>query len=236
MPIYQLHRQPVFPDPRLADPSGLLGVGGDLTPERLLEAYRTGIFPWYSQGQPILWWSPDPRMVLFVDELKVGRSLRKRLRQRPFRLTMDTAFDDVVDACSSVPRPGQDGTWITPAIRDGYHALHELGHAHSVEAWDADDTLVGGLYGVAVGRTFAGESMFAAADDASKVAFVALVRQLKRWGTPLVDCQMHTPHLERFGAREIPRDDFLSRLETLTTAPMHIGPWQFDGDPYSEVD
>jgi leucyl/phenylalanyl-tRNA--protein transferase len=235
MPIYQLPPQPIFPDPRLADPSGLLGVGGDLSPERLLEAYRTGIFPWYSVGQPILWWSPDPRMVLPVAELRVGRSLRKRMRQRPYRLSMDLAFDEVVTACSTAPRPGQDGTWITPEIREGYRALHRLGHAHSVEAWDDEDRLVGGLYGVAVGRLFAGESMFATSADASKVAFVALVRQLDRWGFPLVDCQMHTPHLATFGAREVPRDAFLAELRVLTRRSGRIGPWAFEGDPYTET-
>ena len=236
MPIYQLHRQPVFPDPRLADPSGLLGVGGDLSPERLILAYRSGIFPWYSEGQPILWWSPDPRMVLYLSEVRVGRSLRKRMRQRPYTLTMDTAFARVVDACSTAPRPGQNGTWITEEMRQAYVRLHELGHAHSVEAWSPEGELVGGLYGVTVGRMYAGESMFAHAADASKIAFVALLGQLARWGFPLVDCQMHTPHLARFGAREIPRADFLAELQPLTAMAPYTERWEFDRDPYSEFD
>jgi leucyl/phenylalanyl-tRNA---protein transferase len=215
-----------FPPPSLADPSGLLAAGGDLEPDRLLLAYRSGIFPWYSRG-PILWWSPDPRYVLFSAELTVGRSLAKRIRQQRYRITLDRSFEAVVDACARVPRPGQRGTWITPEMRRAYLHLHELGHAHSVEAWE-DDRLVGGLYGVAVGRLYAGESMFAHAPDASKVAFVHLVRQLTIWGFPLVDCQVHTEHLERFGARAIPRDEYLQRCRSLADEPGRDGPWAFD--------
>ena len=228
MPIFQLPSRHRFPDPRRADPSGLLAVGGDLSAERLLEAYRRGIFPWFGPDQPILWWSPDPRMVLPIAELHVGRSLRKRIRQQPYRITMDTAFAEVIRACAEVPRPGQDGTWITKEMEQAYVTLFEQGHAHSVEAWDADDRLVGGLYGVASGRMFYGESMFAKAPDASKIAFVKLVRQLEIWSFPLVDCQMHTDHLARFGAREIPRSAFLDACEQLAWLPGRPGPWSFD--------
>jgi len=219
----------VFPDPELAEPNGLLGVGGDLDPARVLLAYRIGIFPWYSEGQPVLWWSPDPRMVLPTAELKVRRSLGKRVRQRRFQITLDTAFEEVVDACRTVPRPGQEGTWITDDMVDAYVALHRLGHAHSVEAWQEGE-LVGGLYGVSVGDLYCGESMFARASDASKVAFVHLVRQLERWGMPLVDCQVYTDHLARFDAREIPRAEYLERIEPLVAAQRPPGRWSFDDD------
>ncbi len=225
--IFRIPDRHVFPDPRLADPSGLLGVGGDLDPRRIRLAYRMGIFPWYSEGQPILWWSPDPRLVLFPGDLVVPRSLRKRLRKAPYRLTMDTAFDEVVARCASVPRPGQAGTWITDAMREAYGDLHRLGDAHSVEAWEGE-ALVGGLYGVVVGAAFCGESMFAVAPDASKIAFATLVRQLERWGCPLVDCQVHTEHLARFGAVEIPREAFLRRLDEASRGHLPPAPWRFD--------
>lgn len=215
-----------FPDPALADPSGLLAFGGDLEPDRLLLAYRSGIFPWYSEP-PILWWSPDPRYVLFADDLDVPRSLAKRIRQQRYRITLDQAFTQVVARCANTPRPGQGGTWITSAMRQAYVRLHELGFAHSVEAW-ADGELVGGLYGVAVGRLYAGESMFASAPDASKIAFVHLVRQLAVWGFPVVDCQVHTEHLERFGARAISRVEYLDRCRGLVDLPARQGPWAFD--------
>jgi len=230
MPIYQLPSTPRFPDPRRADASGLLAVGGDLSAERLLTAYRMGIFPWFGPGQPILWWSPDPRMVLEVDRLHVGRSLRKRIRQQPYRITLDTAFHDVIVACASVPRPGQDGTWITQEMVRAYDTLHAQGHAHSAEAWDQEGRLVGGLYGVASGRMFFGESMFAKASDASKIAFVRLVQQLVAWGFPLIDCQMHTDHLARFGAHEISRQEFLRRCHELVNQPDRPGPWSFDNE------
>ena len=227
--IYRIPERHIFPDPEQAEPSGLLGVGGDLDPRRLLLAYQMGIFPWFSAGQPILWWSPDPRMVLDTAELRVQRSLAKRIRQQRYRITLDTSFEAVITACGEVPRPGQDGTWITDEMRDAYVSLHDLGFAHSVEAWKGDE-LVGGLYGVTIGGLYCGESMFAHAPDASKVAFVHLVRQLTRWGFPLVDCQIHTPHLERFGAREIPRAEYLERVEELVQRPHRAGPWSFDGD------
>ena len=210
----------------LREPNGLLAAGGDLSIERLLEAYRRGIFPWFSDGDPILWWSPDPRMVLFPAELKISRSLAKTLRRNRFRLTADRAFGEVIDACRA-PRPGQDGTWITGQMSAAYRRLHEAGHAHSVEAW-LDDELAGGLYGVALGRAFFGESMFARVTDASKVALVALVRQLARWRFGLIDCQMNTPHLASLGAREIPREDFARRLAGLVDYAPVPGPWRID--------
>jgi leucyl/phenylalanyl-tRNA---protein transferase len=226
--LFRIPDQHVFPDPSLSEPSGLLGVGGDLSVPRLLLAYRQGIFPWYSDGQPILWWSPDPRMVLRTDSLKVPRSLGKRIRQQRYRVTMDQAFSQVIRNCKSADRPGQAGTWLTQAMLDGYDALHAAGHAHSVEAWDADGSLVGGLYGVAIGQLYCGESMFAHAPDASKVAFVHLVRQLHQWGFPIVDCQVYTDHLDRFGATEVPRQEYLRTIQPLVAAPGKTGTWAFD--------
>lgn len=227
--IFRIPRQHIFPDPSLAEPTGLLGVGGDLDPERLLLAYRSGIFPWYSRGQPILWWSPDPRNVLYTSELSVPRSLAKRIRQRRFRITLDHAFEEVITSCGRIERPEQEGTWITSEMNRAYAQLHALGYAHSVEAWEGDE-LVGGLYGVAIGKLYAGESMFSLRPDASKVAFVHLARQLARWEYPLIDCQVHTAHLERFGAREIPRADYLEHCEALGKIPGRVGHWQFDED------
>ncbi|MEM6926864.1 MAG: leucyl/phenylalanyl-tRNA--protein transferase [Myxococcota bacterium] len=218
-----------FPHPSNADPNGLLGVGGDLSAERLELAYRSGIFPWYSDPQPILWWSPDPRMVLHSHELHVPRSLAKRIRQKRYEVRLDTAFAEVVEQCAIVRRAGQNSTWITEEMFDGYLALHDKGLAHSVEAWE-DGELVGGLYGVAVGRLFAGESMFARRPDASKIAFVHLVRQLTAWGYPLIDCQVHTRHLQRFGAREVRRAEYLARITGLVDQETRFGPWRFDPD------
>lgn len=230
MPIYQIPAQHIFPDPWLAEPSGLLGVGGDLHPDRLLLAYRKGIFPWYSEGYPICWHSPDPRYVLVPSELHVGRSLKKRMRRGDYEVRMDTAFEEVMRRCGEVPRPEQDGTWITEEMVAGYTGLFERGHAHSVEAW-RDGELVGGLYGVAVGGLFAGESMFALAPDASKVAFATFVPQLARWGFGLIDCQMETAHLSRFGARNISRAQYLRALAALSSQPDRPGPWRFDPAP-----
>jgi leucyl/phenylalanyl-tRNA---protein transferase len=227
--IFRIPRRHLFPDPGLADPSGLLAVGGDLDPDRLLLGYRSGIFPWYSEGQPILWWSPDPRFVLHSDRLVVGRSLAKRVRQQRFRITMDRAFEEVITRCGHLPRAGQDGTWITDEMRHAYVQLHAIGAAHSVEAW-LDDALVGGLYGVAIGRLVSGESMFAAEPDASKVAFVHFVRQLAKWGFPLIDCQVYTQHLARFGACDLARTDYLSLCGELASRPGRLGPWAFDDD------
>lgn len=224
---YWIPEDLVFPRPEWADASGLLGVGGDLRPERVMLAYAHGIFPWYSDGQPILWWSPDPRMVLYPPDLVIQRSLRKRIAQEPYRLTMDTAFEAVIDRCATVPRPMQDGTWITREMRDAYVELHRLGHAHSVEAWQGD-RLVGGLYGVALGSAFFGESMFAEAKDASKIAFVAFIRQLECWGCTVVDCQVYTEHLARFGAVEVPRSAFLRDIQTARHGTLPSGRWHFD--------
>ena len=198
----------------LREPNGLLGIGGDLSPARLLDAYRRGIFPWYSRGEPVLWWSPDPRMVLFPQALKISSSLRKRMKRRDYRITCDTAFRQVIAACAGIERPGQNGTWIVDDIVDAYCRLHDLGYAHSVETW-IDGELAGGLYGVAIGRMFYGESMFHRVGDASKIAFVHLVAQLQRAGFGMIDCQMKTAHLERFGAAEIPRQEFAGRLARL---------------------
>ena len=209
---------------------GPLAVGGDLRPDRLILAYSLGIFPWYGPGEPIQWHSPDPRMVLLADELKVGRSLRRSIRKARFRLTLDTAFEAVVDRCSRAPRPGQQGTWITDEMRAAYLELHERGLAHSAEAWDGD-RLAGGLYGVSLGRAFFGESMFAKVPEASKVAFVALTEQLLRWEIRLIDCQVYTEHLARFGAREWPRQEFLAALRESRQHATRVGRWHFDPPP-----
>jgi leucyl/phenylalanyl-tRNA--protein transferase len=210
----------------MIEPNGLLAAGGDLSPQRLLEAYRRGIFPWYSRGQPILWWSPDPRMVVFPEELKVSKSLAKRLKKNDFEVRTDTAFKEVMLACGSAPRDGQHGTWIVPEIVEAYCKLHELGYAHSVETW-MDGELVGGLYGVAIGKMFYGESMFHKATDASKIAFVHLVRWLHRQDFGMIDCQMHTPHLESLGGREIPRHEFEEILRRLINYPHSTRKWKF---------
>jgi len=202
----------------LDDPNGLLAAGDDLSPARLLAAYRNGIFPWYSAGQPVLWWSPDPRMVLHTAELRVSRSLAKAVRQQVFEVRVDTAFDAVMRACAE-PRPEQGGTWITDDVLAAYGRLFRAGYAHSVESW-RDGELVGGLYGVSIGRMFFGESMFARATDASKVALVHLVRQLRDWDFPLIDCQQETGHLASLGARPIPRQVFAEALGRL----IHCSP------------
>lgn len=210
----------------LAEPNGLLAAGADLSLPRLLEAYRNGIFPWFGRDQPILWWSPDPRMVLFPAELRVSRSLARTLRNARFEVRADTAFDAVIEGCRQ-PRRGESGTWITEEMAEAYCTLHRAGIAHSVEAW-LDDKLVGGLYGVALGRAFFGESMFARVSDASKVALVALGRQLQHWGFGMIDCQMNTAHLASMGAREIPRADFTRRLRELVHyAPVPV-PWRLE--------
>ncbi len=195
----------------LRNPNGLLAAGGDLTPERLIAAYRHGCFPWYEQGQPVMWWSPDPRMVVAPTDVRVSRSLRKTLRQGHFQITLDKAFTQVIQACAA-PRAYARGTWITPAVERAYTELHRRGIAHSVETW-RDGQLVGGLYGIAMGRLFFGESMFSRATDASKVAFAYLAEYLNSHGFVLIDCQMHTRHLESFGAREIARAEFVQYLE-----------------------
>ena len=215
----------------LRDPNGLLAAGADLSPPRLINAYRQGIFPWFNAGEPILWWSPDPRMVMFPSELKVSRSLAKTLRNRPFEVRVDTAFRDVMMACSQMPREGQSGTWISQQMIAAYIELHRLGIAHSFETW-IDGELLGGLYGVAIGRAFYGESMFSKQTDASKIAFVHLVRQLQRWNFGLIDCQMKTDHLASLGAREIPRQEFSALLADLVNYgdPNAARPWELDVD------
>jgi leucyl/phenylalanyl-tRNA--protein transferase len=235
VPVFRLGEDLVFPPAELAE-EGLLAVGGDLTPERLVLAYSQGIFPWYSEGDPILWHSPDPRFVLTPDVLHVSRSLRRVIRQQPFRVTLDRAFPRVIAACAAVPRPGQDGTWITPEMMEAYVELHRRGVAHSVEAWRPDDgELVGGLYGVSLGAAFFGESMFANATDASKVALVTLVEQLDRWGIRLIDCQVHTDHLERFGARPWSRSRYLAELGRALEVDGRPGPWRLDRDAEQEL-
>ncbi len=225
MPIHRLTRELRFPPPEEAEAGGLLAVGGDLCPERLLLAYSSGIFPWYDEELPILWHSPDPRMVLRPGALRVSRSLRRLLRHPPFAIRLDTAFDRVIRSCAEVPRRDQDGTWITRDMIEAYNELAVLGYAHSAEAW-AGDQLVGGLYGVSLGGCFFGESMFALRPDASKLAFVVLVRQLEAWSFDLVDCQVRTPHLERFGAVEWSRSRFLSALRASLQRPTRCGPWR----------
>lgn len=211
MPVFRLTRELIFPPPELSEPEGLLAVGGDLSVERLVLAYSMGIFPWYSEGHPILWWSPDPRLVLFPDELKVSRSLRQTMKKNLYTVTMDTAFEDVIEKCAEVHRADDGGTWITEEMKEAYIELHRAGHAHSVESWRGDE-LSGGLYGVALGGAFFGESMFALSPDASKVALVHLVEKLKAWGFDIIDCQVTTQFFKRIGAREIPRSEFIKRL------------------------
>jgi leucyl/phenylalanyl-tRNA--protein transferase len=228
-----LHSDDPFPlvTTALIEPSGLLAAGGDLSPARLVDAYRHGIFPWFNQDQPILWWSPDPRTVLFPNELKVSRSLAKAMRNRSYEIRADNSFRSVMQACA-LPRPSQDGTWISDEMIAAYCALHEKGLAHSVETW-IDGELAGGLYGVALGRMFFGESMFTRAADASKIAFVHLVRQLERWNFGMIDCQVHTDHLASLGARAIARMDFVRKLQELINYEGDTGVdhhWDLDHD------
>ncbi|MCE5335351.1 MAG: leucyl/phenylalanyl-tRNA--protein transferase [Desulfobacteraceae bacterium] len=221
MPVYRLTDRLVFPHPSLADPGGLLAVGGDLSAGRLLLAYANGIFPWYSEPSPILWWSPDPRLVLFPDELRVSHSLRRVLRKGVFSVTVDAAFEQVIDACAFVRTSRGGETWITPEMIDAYVQLHRLGYAHSVESW-RDGELAGGLYGIALGRAFFGESMFMRVTDASKVAFVHLVELAQERGFCFIDCQTTTSHLQNFGAREIPRSEFLIRLSLALQGELRL--------------
>jgi leucyl/phenylalanyl-tRNA--protein transferase len=227
MTIYRLFEEPIFPDPEEAEPDGLLAVGGDLSPQRLLAAYASGIFPWYGEDSPILWWSTNPRLTLRPERLHLSRSLRRVLNRGTFTFTMDTAFGTVIRACGAAPRPDQQGTWIVPEMVDAYTALHDLGYAHSVEAW-RDGELAGGLYGVSLGSAFFGESMFHAVPDASKAAFAVLVRQLARWGFTLVDCQQTTAHMLRFGAEELQRFRFLTMLREAMSRPTRHGRWRLD--------
>ena len=230
-----LERDDPFPaaETALKEPNGLLCAGADLSAARLLDAYRQAIFPWYSGGEPILWWSPDPRMVLYCDELKLSRSLAKNLRNKGYRITADACFEEVISNCSKTRKDGA-GTWLGADMRRAYLALHRAGHAHSFETWRAAE-LVGGLYGVAIGRMFYGESMFSRATDASKVALVALVEELRRRGFPMIDCQQRTPLLASMGAREIPRQQFLRRVAGLVNYAEATGNWTSKGTERTHV-
>ena len=208
----------------LIEPDGLLAVGGCLSTQRIISAYTQGIFPWYSNDDPILWWSPDPRLVIFPEKLHLSKSLRKTLRKQTFQVTFDTAFTEVIKACAS-PRSDESGTWLLPEMQQAYSRLHNEGYAHSIEAWYKDE-LVGGLYGIAVGQVFFGESMFHRKTDASKVAFVTLIQQLSNWGYQLIDCQIHTQHLVSLGAEEISRKYFSSLLQQYSHCKPHCTAWQ----------
>ena len=224
MPVYRLIQEIVFPSPEDAEPDGLLAIGGDLSSERLLLAYQCGIFPWYSEGQPILWWSPDPRLILEPEEFHVSHRLRQILNKETFQVTFDRAFASVIQACAVAPRKGQDGTWITPEMQQAYVRLHQQGFAHSVESW-LDAKLVGGIYGVSLGKCFFGESMFSYKSNASKVALATLVQSLKAWGFHMLDAQVTTRHLLSLGAKEIPRSLFLKRLKEGLSFPTQKGKW-----------
>jgi leucyl/phenylalanyl-tRNA--protein transferase len=227
VPVYQLDERHAFPPADVAEADGLLAIGGDLDPRRLVLAYSQGIFPWPHGDMPLLWFSPDPRMVLPRGELRISRSLRASMRRGGFEVRLDTAFRQVVRACANAPRPGQDGTWITDDIVAAYGQLHDLGLAHSAEAWK-DGQLVGGLYGVSLGAAFFGESMFTRVTDASKVAYATFVQQLEAWGFHFVDCQVHTDHLQRLGARTWPRARYLDALSDALAEPTRQGPWQLE--------
>lgn len=212
-----------FPPVDTATPEGLLAYGGDLTPNRLLLAYRSGIFPWFNSSDPILWWSPDPRLVLFLDEFILRKSLKKRMKH--FEVRYDTAFAQVIEECGRIPRDGQKGSWIIPEMIEAYTVLHDMGHAHSIEAWQ-DGKLVGGLYGVVIGKMFFGESMFAKVSDASKVAFANLVQRLKDDGFDMIDCQISSEHLKSLGAREITREEFVQHIQTKLYEKTLQGSWR----------
>lgn len=224
MPLFQLSEKVNFPPPQLSRRDGLLALGGDLSVARLIMAYSMGIFPWFSPGEPLLWWSPDPRLVLYLENLVVNRSLRKRLRRGPYQITMDLAFAQVISRCATITRSHEEGTWIVDEMQEAYTALHNEGYAHSVEAWQGDE-LVGGLYGVSLGRAFFGESMFADKPDASKLCFVQLVQFLREEGFSFIDCQVTTDHLLRFGAEEISRERFLKELDEALMEDDLIGSW-----------
>ncbi len=227
MPVFLLSENIHFPPPHFARKDGLLAIGGDLGRERLLLAYRKGIFPWYSQGEPILWWSPDPRLVLYPNELRVSKSLKKVIRKNRFKITSDQAFYRVIQSCAEIRLNRNQPTWIVPEMIRAYGQLHESGHAHSVEAW-YQGKLAGGLYGLALGKCFSGESMFTYVSDASKVAFVYLVTFLKTMGFQIIDCQVKTSHLMTFGAREIPRKTFLKQLEKTVDLSQNYGKWNLN--------
>jgi leucyl/phenylalanyl-tRNA--protein transferase len=229
MTVFLLSEQPIFPDPSLAEPDGLLAVGGDLRSERLLTAYAQGIFPWYSENTPILWWTPDPRPLIEPHRVHIGKRLRRTLAARNFRLTIDTAFEQVIEHCATAKRPQGDGTWIVDEMLEAYCDLHDHGFAHSVEAWE-DGELVGGLYGVSLGKAFFGESMFHRRPDASKAAFIGLCSLLASWDFHFVDCQQTTPHMVRLGAVEVGRQEFRERLGHAVEFPTRRGMWDFPED------
>lgn len=224
MPIFLLNNQLIFPHPSQASNEGVLAVGGDLSIERLILAYKSGIFPWYNEGEPIIWWSPNPRFVLFPENLKVSKSMRQVLRRQTFQITYDTNFRGVIEACQKMPRRDQDGTWITDTMLEAYVSLHEAGFAHSVEAWQ-DGQLVGGLYGVSLGKCFFGESMFASVSNASKAAFIDMTQKLQEKGFVCIDCQQETQHLRSLGAASIAREEFLKILEDNYWVETLRGKW-----------
>lgn len=224
MPVYALTEEISFPPPHLANPDGILAIGGDLAPQRLLLAYQMGIFPWYSEWEPIVWWSPDPRCILPVSQLKISKSMKQVLRSKRFDVTFDQAFDEVIFRCRSVKRQGQSGTWITLEMEEAYQSLHRMGMAHSVEVWK-DKELVGGLYGVSIGRCFFGESMFSSVSNASKTGFIKLVQTLEAQGFAWIDCQVYNAHLGSLGATELPRESFLQLLERDVNKPSLQGNW-----------
>lgn len=226
MPVFELTDEMLFPPPELAEDNGLLAVGGDLSEPRILLAYSMGIFPWYSEEDPLLWWSPDPRPVLFPDELKLSRSLRQTIKNGKFRVTLDAAFESVIRACAEVHKK-KGGTWITEDMIEAYIRLYRSGYAHSAESWLGDE-LAGGVYGLSLGSAFFGESMFTKKSNASKVAFAVLVKQLRKWGCSMIDCQVTTRHLTSLGAREIPRSGFMELLETALTKPTRKGKWDIE--------
>ena len=235
MSVHLLNDDIAFPHPDHATEDGLLAVGGDLSPERLLYAYRHGIFPWPTEGYSLLWFSPNPRYALAPAAIHVSKRLRRLMRQDPFVVTADRAFEQVIERCAGTPRGDQGGTWITDEVRDAYTTLHQLGYAHSVEVWK-DERLVGGVYGIALGGGFAGESMFASEDNASKIAFVALAAQLAQWNFKLIDCQVHTDHLARFGAHAMDRSAFLEAWRAAVSRPTHAGAWTLELTPAMAID
>jgi leucyl/phenylalanyl-tRNA--protein transferase len=225
MPVFQITDKLAFPPAELAEKNGLLAIGGDLSPERLLLAYRKGIFPWYSEGDPILWWSPSPRLVIFPDEFKIPKRLSRLMRQKSFTVTMDLAFRQIISACAGSDNRQEKGTWITNDMQEAYCTLHDMGYAHSVECWHEEE-LAGGLYGISLGKIFFGESMFSILPNSSKIALVHLVQKLQEWNFDLIDCQMRTEHLMQFGAREIPGNHFQKLLDKNTARPEQKGKWQ----------
>ena len=229
MPVFQLPSELIFPDPDFAEPDGLLAVGGDLVPERLIEAYRLGIFPWYAEGEPLLWWSPTPRLILLPEEFHLPRRLARTMRKQVFTITADTVFTRIITECGETRKRSGEGTWITGEMREAYSRLHELGYAHSIECWQ-DNTLVGGLYGVCLDRVFFGESMFSRVNDASKVALATLTAQCKKKGIKMIDCQMTTDHLLRFGAKELSRTTFRQQLTTLIRHRGGQKKWRLEGN------